>query len=52
MWLYILIFILVLALSNAAKTHLQQQQYFTYCMAFLALFVVFGDMLGGYDRYL
>lgn len=52
MILYILIFLVIVALSNNTKSLLHQQQYFKYLMIFLAFFVGVSDMLGGYDRYI
>jgi len=51
MWLYLLIIIFALAcagIPNLAKS----RQYLFGILSFLALFVGFADMLGGYDRYL
>lgn len=51
MWLYLLIIIFVLFCTS--NPGLAQSRKFLFGMlAFLALFVGFADMLGGYDRYL
>lgn len=52
MWIYFIVFFFVLILAYNANTTYKQQQYFFFSMSFLALFVGFSDMLGGYDRYI
>lgn len=51
MWLYILIIIFVLV-STGKPEFANSRKYLFGILGFLALFVGFADMLGGYDRYL
>ena len=53
MFVYILIFVLpaILYFSGKPACHISRKA-FAVCMTILAMFVGFGDMLGGYDRYI
>ena len=51
MWLYLAIFAVALACANWPKLN-RSRVYLACALVFLALFVGFGDMLGGYDRYI
>lgn len=51
MWLYILIFLVVLLGFNRPE-FAKSKPFLMGFMAFAAIFVGFGDMLGGYDRYI
>lgn len=54
MWAYLLLFFCVVAMyfMQKSEAHGMSQKSFTGIMLFLALFVGFSDMLGGYDRYI
>lgn len=51
MFIYILVFILVVALYYLQNCHISKTA-FRVLMAILAIFVGLSDMLGGYDRYI
>ena len=52
MWLYLIIFFIPVCAYMAGKAENRSKAFLVCYMGALALFVGFGDMLGGYDRYI
>lgn len=52
MFIYIVIFVIVLLWLSLGEKEALSRKKLMFCLLGLALFVGFGDMLGGYDRYI